>query len=108
MRIMLRNASPVVWYARERGGEPFQLSLGNHWLDAAGREVVHDDGRAPLLFDLRPGEEKEFSMVVNAPKHPGDYTLEIDMVQEGVSWFGLKGSRTLNLPVRVEDDFWND
>ena len=101
VRIMVRNASPVVWYARERGGEPFQLSLGNHWLDDAGREVVHDDGRTPLLFDLRPGEEKEFSLVVNAPKQPGDYTLEIDMLQEGVSWFGTKGSPVLRLPVKV-------
>jgi hypothetical protein len=39
---------------------------------------------------------------VNAPRIPGDYILELDMLQEGVSWFGLLGSTTLKLPVRVE------
>ena len=33
---------------------------------------------------------------------PGEYLLELDMVQEGVSWFGLKGSPTIKLRVRVE------
>jgi hypothetical protein len=39
---------------------------------------------------------------VNAPKNPGDYLLELDMLQEGVSWFGLQGSETLQIPIRVE------
>ena len=69
---------------------------------ADGNTVSNDDGRAPLLRDLRPGEETELRLVVNAPRRPGDYLLEIDMLQEGVSWFGLKGSETLRLPVRVE------
>jgi hypothetical protein len=99
---MVRNASPVVWPARERGGEPFQLSLGNHWLDATGRELVHDDGRAPVLIDVQPGEEREVLLVVTSPKETGNYLLEIDMLQEGVSWFAEKGSRTLRLPVKVE------
>jgi 4-amino-4-deoxy-L-arabinose transferase-like glycosyltransferase len=102
VRVVVRNASPVVWYARNRHGEPFQLSLGNHWLNDAGREVIHDDGRAPLLCDVRPGEETELSLTVNAPKQPGNYELEIDMLQEGVTWFGVKGSKPVKLPVRVD------
>jgi hypothetical protein len=64
--------------------------------------LVHDDGRAPLPRDLGPGEELELSMVVNAPRDPGDYLLEVDLLQEGVAWFGDKGSPTVTLPVRVE------
>ncbi|MDQ5838667.1 MAG: hypothetical protein M3379_17960 [Acidobacteriota bacterium] len=102
VRVVVRNASDSVWLARERGASPFQLSAGNHWLDAAGETVSNDDGRAPLLSDLRPGEETELRLVVNAPRRAGDYLLEIDMLQEGVSWFGLKGSKTLRVPVKVE------
>jgi hypothetical protein len=40
--------------------------------------------------------------MVNAPTIPGDYFLELDMLQEGVSWFGLHGSPTLRVPIRVE------
>ena len=78
------------------------MSAGNHWLDAQGNTFANDDGRAPLLSDLRPGDEAELRLVVNAPRRAGDYLLEIDMLQEGVSWFGLKGSKTLRVPVKVE------
>jgi 4-amino-4-deoxy-L-arabinose transferase-like glycosyltransferase len=102
VRVVVRNAGDAVWLARERTVSPFQLSVGNHWLDAEGNTVVNDDGRGPLVRDLRPGEETEMSFTVNAPARAGSYLLEIDMLQEGVSWFGLRGSKTLRVPVRVE------
>lgn len=102
VRVVVRNAGDAVWLARERSGSPFQLSLGNHWLDADGNTLVKDDGRGAVLKDLRPGEESEISFTVNAPLHAGDYLLEIDVLQEGVSWFELKGSKTLRVAVRVE------
>jgi 4-amino-4-deoxy-L-arabinose transferase-like glycosyltransferase len=100
--VWVKNTSPYLWPARERGGEPFQLSLGNHWLSADGRPAFNDDGRGAFLRDLRPGEEMLMPLVINAPQRVGDYVLEIDMLQEGVSWFGLRGSKTLRLPVRIE------
>lgn len=96
------NASDELWLAGERGAAPFQVTLGNHWLDASGVEVVHDDGRTALTDDLAPGASMTLPLTVNAPSRPGAYVLEIDMVQEGVSWFGLKGSKTLRLPVVVK------
>jgi 4-amino-4-deoxy-L-arabinose transferase-like glycosyltransferase len=102
IRVVVRNAGDAVWLARERGGSPFQLSLGNHWLDPGGNTVINDDGRGALTRDLRPGEEAKISFTVNAPTSAGDYLLEIDVLQEGVSWFGLKGSKTLRVPVKVE------
>ncbi|HEX3557963.1 MAG TPA: glycosyltransferase family 39 protein [Pyrinomonadaceae bacterium] len=102
VRVRVRNTGDAVWLARERGASPFQLSAGNHWLDASGNVVANDDGRAPLLRDLHPGEEAELPLVVNAPRRAGDYLLEIDVLQEGVSWFGPKGSNTLRVPLKVE------
>jgi hypothetical protein len=102
IRVAVRNAGAAVWLARERGLSPLQLSAANHWLDAAGVVVTNDDGRGALPRDLHPGEETEITFAVNAPRRPGDYLLEIDMLQEGVSWFALKGSRTLRVPLKVE------
>jgi len=102
LRVVVKNESNSVWLGRDRAGGPLQISLGNHWLNSNGGIVTNDDGRSALLNDLRPGEEVELPMKVNAPAGPGDYLLEIDMVQEGVSWFGLKGSPTVKLHVRVE------
>lgn len=102
IRIAVRNAGGAVWFARERGLSPLQLSAANHWLDPSGQPVTNDDGRGALPQDLRPGEETEVTFAVNAPRRPGDYLLEIDMLQEGVSWFALKGSKALRVPVKVE------
>jgi len=102
IRVAVRNAGGALWPARERGLSPLQLSAANHWLDAEGRVVTNDDGRGALPRDLAPGEEAEIAFDVNAPRRPGLYLLEIDMLQEGVSWFALKGSKTLRVPVRVE------
>nr|MDQ3806490.1 SAM-dependent methyltransferase [Acidobacteriota bacterium] len=89
------------WPALGRSDNGFRLFLGNHWLDAAGRVLVNDDARAALPFDLAPGEEAEIPLVVRAPA-AGEYVLEVDLVQESVSWFGLKGSATLKQKVTVE------
>ena len=102
IRVAVRNTGNAVWLARERGLSPLQLSAANHWLDSSGNPVINDDGRGALPRDLRPGEEAEITFDVNAPQRPGDYLLEIDMLQEGASWFALKGSRTLRVAVRVE------
>lgn len=107
LRVLVKNLGPAVWPARERSGGKFQVSLGNHWLDAGGRVLTNDDGRAALLRDLGPGEEAELRLVVNTPKHAGDYLLELDMLQEGVSWFGPKGSKTLRLPLKVEPGWFD-
>ncbi|HKP93762.1 MAG TPA: glycosyltransferase family 39 protein [Chthoniobacterales bacterium] len=101
-RVKVKNLSSATWLARERGGGSYQVALGNHWLDSSGNMVVHDDGRSALLRDLKPGETTELSLTVNAPRKPGDYLLEIDMLQENVSWFALLGSQAVRLPIRVE------
>jgi 4-amino-4-deoxy-L-arabinose transferase-like glycosyltransferase len=102
IRVIVRNEGGAIWRARERGLSPYQLSAANHWLDARGLLVTNDDGRGALPRDLAPGEETEITFNVNAPRRPGDYLLELDMLQESVSWFALKGSKTLRVPVKVE------
>ena len=99
--VRIKNISAVTWPARERGGGIHQVSVGNHWLDPTGKIVINDDGRSALLRDLKPGERIELPLTVNAPAARGRYVLEIDMLQEGVSWFGLKGSQTVRVPVEV-------
>ncbi|HKR00655.1 MAG TPA: glycosyltransferase family 39 protein [Pyrinomonadaceae bacterium] len=100
--VRVKNVSEVIWLARERSAGQYHVSLGNHWLNLRGEMVTGDDGRSALRQDLQPGEEIELSLTINAPRRAGEYILEIDMLQEGVTWFAMKGSATLKLPVRVE------
>ena len=100
-RVQVKNISTSIWLASIRTGGALQIALGNHWLSPAGETIVNDDGRSGLLHDLQPGEATELEVVVNAPREPGDYILEFDILQEGVSWFALAGSRTIRIPVSV-------
>ncbi|MCI0348105.1 MAG: hypothetical protein L0Z53_01660, partial [Acidobacteriales bacterium] len=102
LKVRVRNTGDRLWLERERTGSKYQVALGNHWLDSAGRVLRNDDGRTTLRNDLGPGQEVDLSLVVNTPQRPGDYIIEIDMLQESVSWFGAKGSQTVRLPVRVQ------
>ncbi|HEX5875535.1 MAG TPA: hypothetical protein VFY60_12880, partial [Pyrinomonadaceae bacterium] len=100
--VRIKNTSDTTWNALGQPDSKFAIKLGNHWLDERGVMVVQDDARASLLFDLAPGQEVELPLIVTAPREPGRYTLEIDMVQELVAWFGSAGSKTLRLEVKVE------
>ena len=94
IQVSVKNVSQSVWLAPERSGGDFRLSVGNHWLDQNGESVVNDDGRGPIPSDVWPGATITVPLLVNAPRRAGEYLLEVDMVQEGASWFGLRGSRT--------------
>ena len=101
VRVRVKNLSSSTWLARERSAGTFQVSLGNHWLDHEGNTAVNDDGRAALMNDLKPAEEIELALKITAPARPGEYILEVDMLQEGVSWFGQKGSPTAKVRMAI-------
>lgn len=107
VQVKVRNASDAIWYVR---GAPvntnpdnkFYIAAGNRWLKADGATLVTNmDGRYGLPNDLKPGEEVEVPLQITAPKEPGDYVLEVDLIQEQVSWFSDKGSPTAKVKVTV-------
>lgn len=89
------NTSDVAW------PEDSSLRVGNHWRSRRGRMLVNDDGREPLLRPLAPGETVGVTLIAIAPTKPGRYVLELDLVQERVSWFADRGSPTTRVPVHV-------
>ena len=42
-------------------------------------------------------------MDIEAPSTPGHFTCEFDLVHEGVTWFGDRGSCTVHRPIDVVD-----
>jgi len=101
IRVTLRNDSSVVWPGRQPTWQ-FQLTVGNRWLTEANAKVTDVDGRAALFQDLAPSESVEMPLNVTAPDAPGIYILQFDAIQEGVAWFGDRGSEVLSLKVKVE------
>jgi SAM-dependent methyltransferase len=79
------------------------IRLGNHWLNAKGEVLARDDARANLDHDLKPMEEAQLRLVVNTPAEPGNYILELDMVQECVAWFADKGSEVKRIHAKIKN-----
>lgn len=100
--LTIKNISTLVWPGQGSKDGAYKVKLGNHWLDSNGKALIGDDGRTPLPFDLKPEDEVELPLTITAPIAPGDYILEIDMVQEQVAWFGGMGSKTLRCHIRIE------
>ena len=104
--VRVKNASDVYWWWRggevnDRNDNRFYIAAGNRWLKPDGTLVTDMDGRYGISKDLRPGEETEIPLAVVAPKEPGEYILEVDLVQEQVAWFSDKGSPTARAKVTV-------
>jgi SAM-dependent methyltransferase len=94
--VRVLNAGKVAWPKNT-------ISLGNHWLGENGDLVQIDDGRTPVLRDLGPQQQAGLQLTVTSPPTVGRYVLEFDMVQECVTWFAHRGSRTLRIPVVVRE-----
>src|SRR5207244_4847828 len=83
IRFKVKNLGSATWPAVGTKDFRYQINMGNRWIrDGATAE----DNRAVMNADLPPGGEMEIKWTVNAPQTPADYTLEIDMVHEGVTW----------------------
>jgi hypothetical protein len=99
IRFKVRNLGNGTWPAVGTKDFRYQVNMGNRWIVTGGAMV--EDNRAVLKADLPPGAEAQMTLTVNAPRTPGEYTLQIDMVHEGVTWFSERGARPLRLSVRV-------
>ena len=97
--VVVTNESDFTWPAGSA------TRLGNHWQTAQGGDACTlDDGRTSIVaLDVDPGGfVGDGRAVVAVPKQPGHYRLELDLVEEGVTWFADQGSAMLRLPVQVE------
>ena len=101
LRFRVKNLGESDWPAVGNKEGRFQVNIGNRWLKS-GTAINGFEARTGMPADLQPGQEVELILNVSAPNQPGDYTLEIDMVHEGVTWFYERGAKPLHLSVRVE------
>jgi acyl-CoA synthetase (AMP-forming)/AMP-acid ligase II/tetratricopeptide (TPR) repeat protein/thioesterase domain-containing protein/acyl carrier protein len=100
LAVTVKNISPVTW----RSTDCSAILLGNHWLEETQTYIQWNDDRTPLLNDLLPGEAVELILIVNLPTTSGYYQLELDLVEEGITWFKDRGSQTTLVDVQVNPE----
>ena len=103
LTVKVKNVGDGPWPAHGRLNDGFfQVNLGDNWYDANNKRIEkHPYVRSGLPHDLQPNEEADIPLTITAPANPGDYSLEIDLVQEMVNWFSEKGSTAPRFKVKV-------
>ena len=76
------------------------VNLSYHWLDASGKAVVWDGARTPLA-GIRINQVGSVQAQIAVPAVSGTYTLQYDIVREGVAWFSGQGMQTPTRSVSV-------
>ncbi len=100
LKVAVKNKSNYLWDIKKMG----PIRLGNHWLNSDGSMVIQDDGRTDIPLIFNEGEESVLILKVKAPPIPGNYSCEIDLVHEGVSWFKDKGSQVYTFKIAVSEN----
>ena len=96
--VVFRNKSWRSWDSRDPAAPVF---LSYHWLDADGALAIDDGLRTPLPHAVPPGAACEMTCRIDTPSRAGRYTLAVDLVEEGVTWFSRAGAPLLKVDFRV-------
>ena len=70
------------------GSVPGAVQLQARWRDVASGALVASGEITPLAVDLVPGATTRAQVALSAPRNPGNYLLEIGLLQQGQGWLG--------------------
>ena len=100
LRLAAVNTGGAVWLARTPDYTG-AVRLGWRWL-RDGEYVATPPERVDLRHPVFPGERYSFQATLAVPAPPGDYDLEVGLVDELITWFtGAGGGAPLRFRVRV-------
>ena len=100
VNLTAENTGSVLWRSKVFTSLPFgAVGVGSKWL-VDGRDAWKSE-RAYLPFDIAPGQNVTVEMSLVAPDSPRNYTLELDLVSELVTWFGSNGEKTIKKNMEV-------
>ncbi len=83
INVVVRQDSDVAWAPTEQSG----LVVGSRWLDANGHVLKNISCRAALPA-MAPNSFVALDMKIMAPDNAGQFTLNVELCEEGNRWFG--------------------
>jgi hypothetical protein len=82
--VEVTNATSVPLYSCP----PFPVHLSYHWIHPATQRMILFDGQRSGVFPCAPAKAvTPWKVVVLAPDEPGEYILQMTVVQDGIQWF---------------------
>jgi len=100
LSLRVTNTGNTLWL-HAPGNHRGHVALGGHLLGEDRVSRNHDFLRIPLSRAVPPGESVDLAGAFQAPEEPGRYIVELDMVDEGIAWFGTRGSPTATILLTV-------
>jgi hypothetical protein len=98
LKFLIRNTSASEWPAV---GETGSVVLQSRWRNSTGSNLADQDAEQRLPYDIEPGDTVGLALDVTLPLEPGDYWLEIDLVQKQITRFSEQGSTPWSCQVKV-------
>lgn len=102
LRVEVKNTGRKDWIS----SGPNSVLLSYHLLNSKKRMLSRDNTRYPFSKLIPAGGAAGLTLTGKAPLEAGKYFLELDLVQEGVSWFKDLGSRTYQVALQVKPRPW--
>ena len=90
-----RMASP------EKRDGTYAVRLSYRWANSAGELLAENAERGDLAASVEPDAVANFIIKITPPPDRGTYQLQIDLVEELVTFFSAKGMKKLILPITV-------
>jgi glycosyltransferase involved in cell wall biosynthesis len=87
--VALTNQSEFNWFSRGPGDARLGIFVSYHVLDKFGRSVEYDNPRTAIPFVHIPGDTHY--LAIDVPEYwrqRGGVSVDIEMLQEGVDWWG--------------------
>jgi hypothetical protein len=98
--LTVANRGALVWSSSAKPS----IRLGARWYRQQDDNRENSELRWPLSRVVGPGDLITMTVPLAAPKSPGRYWLEWDMVQEDVTWFAEKNGRRTRTRVDVLEE----
>jgi hypothetical protein len=101
LRFLIKNISSAEWPAVGNDDGSGAVVLQNRWRQPGGSLMSDRDAEQRVPYDIEPGDTVGMVLQVTAPDYPGDYSLEVDLVQKPAAWFGERGAAPWKCKVTV-------
>ena len=98
VHVLVENLSAITWVS----GQSQPVFASYHWIDKIGNVFIYDGIRSRLPESIEPAARKPVPVSVIAPPVAGEYTLEVTLVREGVTWMEDDGLTSLRLNLTVD------
>ncbi len=84
------------------------VSISYNIFDSSGERIVFDGSRTAIKNAVTPGNAITVPLNIKMPGSEGKYTIEYDIIQEGIAWFSSRGNPTFkkNIIVTSTADEW--